>query len=165
MADYMATHPYTPCVEVVIGPIDFAQIALGVLRQTGAPVELPPTSPGQAPLIVPADTPVVLLLQALHYHPEFWDNPQQFMPERWAQGEYRSVLVTAVKLTLLRSADLSALHTTSDPGRHTETNNAFVPFLDGKRQCQGRFLAELEFVTVLQVRFRTHVSHQEAQRS
>ena len=30
-----------------------------------------------------------------------------------------------------------------------ETRSAFLPFLDGQRQCAGRFLAELEFVVVL----------------
>jgi cytochrome P450 len=37
----------------------------------------------------------------------------------------------------------------------TETASAFIPFLDGKRQCAGRFLAELEFVSVLHVMLRT----------
>ena len=92
----------------------------------------------RSPLIGPSRlfTPSIkLLMQALHYHPAFWSDPTEFKPERWVN-------------------DCSALHTASDPGTEMETASAFVPFLDGKRQCAGRFLAELEFVSVLHVRTR-----------
>lgn len=113
-------------------------IALGVLRQTGEDLTLPQTATaaGVPAVTIPAGTPVVLLLQALHYHPSFWSDPTDFKPDRWDK-------------------DTSALHTASDPGTDMETASAFVPFLDGKRQCAGRFLAELEFVSVLHVLLRT----------
>jgi hypothetical protein len=45
----------------------------------------------------------------------------------------------------IRADDVSAMRTASaDRG----TRSAFLPFLDGQRQCAGRFLAELEFVAV-----------------
>ena len=113
-------------------------IALGVLRQTGEDVRLPQAAraEGVPEVTIPAGTPVVLLMQALHYHPSFWSDPTEFKPERWDN-------------------DASALHTASDPGTEMETASAYVPFLDGKRQCAGRFLAELEFVSVLHVLLRT----------
>ena len=103
---------------------------------------------------LPKGTPVVILLQAMHMHPDYWDEPEAFDPGRW-----------------IRAEDTSAMRTASDNG----TRSAFIPFLvspklfaqrlpslvvgdesgvgvgvqDGQRQCAGRFLAELEFVAVL----------------
>ena len=84
-------------------------IALGVLRQTGEDVPLPPSARRASKdedgkdgedgdgITIPEGTPVVLLMQALHYHPDYWSDPTLFKPSRWAN-------------------DTSALHTTSDPG-------------------------------------------------
>lgn len=74
-------------------------IALGVLRQTGDEVVLPPSAraEGVEDVTIPVGTPVVLLMQALHHHPDFWDHPMDFKPNRWTN-------------------DPSPMHTCSDPG-------------------------------------------------
>ena len=57
---------------------------------------------------LPKGTPVVILLQAMHMHPDYWDEPEAFDPGRW-----------------IRAEDTSAMRTASDNG----TRSAFIPFL------------------------------------
>ena len=87
--------------------------AMGVMRQTGAPIEA-------GGVRLPAGANVIILLYALHHHPDFWEEPETFNPLRW------------------RSA----------PAPHAPYS--FLPFLTGARQCLGRRLAEMNFVIVLQ---------------
>ena len=104
-------------------------ISLGVLRETGRDVETFVGNGGaKEKVVLPKGTPIQILLQAMHYHPKFWDTPEEFRPGRWIDAD-----------------DISQRSTTSD----LKVKNAFIPFLDGQRQCQGRFLAELEFIVVL----------------
>ena len=110
-------------------------ISLGVMRETGVDIEVE-LSDGKGPAIIPAGTQVQVLLYALHHDPEFWEDPHTFDPERW-----------------LLSDNVSAKSTFSGKKGVRE---AFVPFLDGKRQCEGRFLAELEFTIFMFELLRKH---------
>lgn len=38
-------------------------------------------------LTLPADAIVLVGLYNLHQHPAFWPDPEQFLPERWLDGE------------------------------------------------------------------------------
>ena len=75
--------------------------------------------------------------------------PHSFRPGRWLPAShpcgrgYHAGCRTA-NGTRSREGDLSPRSTLSDVG----VKGAFVPFLDGQRQCQGRFLAELEFMVM-----------------
>ena len=108
-------------------------ISLGVLRETGKDIETTvfvdnnKEDKGKI-IILPKGTPIQILLQALHFHPKYWKKPEEFNPNRWIDAD-----------------DTSQRSTASD----LKFKNVFVPFLDGQRQCQGRFLAELEFIIVL----------------
>jgi enediyne biosynthesis protein E7 len=64
---------------------------------------------------IPAGATVLLVTYATHRHPEFWDDPDRFDPDRF--------LPEAVA------------------GRH---RHAYVPFGTGQRACVGRHLAMLE---------------------
>ena len=56
-------------------------VSLGVVRQTGKPMEV-------CGKVMPAGTEVVVLLHALHHHPAIWEQPQAFKPERFmANGQ------------------------------------------------------------------------------
>lgn len=101
-------------------------ISLGVLRETGSAITFRDSITDEL-RTVPKGTPVEILLQALHFHPTFWNAPEKFNPGRWDKN-------------------ISQRSTVSD----LLVKYAFVPFLDGQRQCQGRFLAELEFAIVIQ---------------
>ena len=93
-----------------------------VVRRTGKPVL---DEDGKE--LLPSGANVAVCVRAMHAHPEFWGKmPEAFDPSRW-------------------SDDASLLRTTSDIG----VKEAFVPFLDGQRQCAGRFLGELELVVAL----------------
>lgn len=74
---------------------------------------------------VPAGADVVLCPYTLHRHPDFWEDPNRFDPERFAQG---------------RSA-----------GRH---RYSYVPFGAGPRVCVGSSLGMLEATVVLAVLLR-----------
>jgi cytochrome P450 len=69
---------------------------------------------------IPAGATVLLVTYATHRHPEFWDDPGRFDPDRF--------LPEAVA------------------GRH---RHAYVPFGTGQRACIGRHLAMLETPLVL----------------
>ncbi|MFE4519016.1 cytochrome P450 [Kitasatospora sp. NPDC056783] len=74
---------------------------------------------------VPAGADVVLCPYTLHRHPDFWDDPERFDPDRFAKG---------------RTA-----------GRH---RYAYVPFGAGPRVCVGSGLGTLEATVVLAVLLR-----------
>lgn len=74
---------------------------------------------------VPAGADVVLCPYTLHRHPDFWEDPDRFDPERFAKG---------------RSA-----------GRH---RYSYIPFGAGPRVCVGSSLGMLEATVVLAVLLR-----------
>jgi cytochrome P450 len=76
--------------------------------------------------VVPAGSEVMILVGALHQRPEYWEAPERFDPSRWAAGDTPRVPFS------------------------------YIPFLAGPRQCIGRHLAELNFVTVLGALMRSY---------
>jgi cytochrome P450 len=54
-------------------------VAMGIIRQTGGPLALD----GEP---IPSGTQVIILPYALHHHPEYWDEPRAFRPDRWARS-------------------------------------------------------------------------------
>ena len=92
-------------------------VAMGVVRRTGAPIEM-------GTLNIPAGSEVMIILYALHHHPDYWDEPEVFNPDRWRIAPQPKA-----------------------PG-------SYVPFLAGPRQCVGKHLAELQFGVVLSVLLR-----------
>lgn len=105
-------------------------ISMGILRVTAEPVTVPasPATPGGAPatpsIVLPPNTPVLMLMHAVHHLPEFWEAPLEFRPERWLKPNGK-----------LRSGP--------------RTKFSYFPFLEGPRQCQGRFLVVLEWLVVV----------------
>ena len=117
------------CTSVWKETLRMHPISLGVIREVGEDLE---TTVGKGEqletVVLPRGTMVSILLYALHMDPDQWNAPEVFNPNRWIDSD-----------------NTSAQSTMSDKG----TRESFVPFLDGKRQCEGRFLAELEFVVFL----------------
>jgi enediyne biosynthesis protein E7 len=77
---------------------------------------------------IPAGATVLLVTSATHRHPEFWEQPDEFDPDRFLPE--------------------------NSAGRH---RHAYVPFGAGQRACIGRHLAMLETPLVLSMlarRFR-----------
>jgi cytochrome P450 len=92
-------------------------VAGGIFRQTGAPLEFDSEH-------VESGTQVVILPYALHRHPEYWERPDSFDPERWTR--------------------------TARPSPPF----AYLPFLTGPRKCMGQPLAELVLLVVLSTLIR-----------
>lgn len=87
-------------------------VSMGIARRIGAPVKL-----GEEEL--PAGTEVMILLHALHHHPDYWDEPGRLMPGRWAASDTPRIPYS------------------------------YAPFLDGMRKCIGRSMAEMQLLIVL----------------
>lgn len=87
-------------------------VSMGISRRTGGAI----TIGGEK---VSAGTEVAILLQPLHMHPDFWDRPQELLPERWSGSAEPKVPFS------------------------------FMPFLDGARKCIGRSMAEMQLQVVL----------------
>lgn len=111
------------CTSVWKETLRIHPISLGVIREVGEDVQT--TLDSGDVVTIPKGTMISILLYALHMDKESWTSPETFNPQRWMDSDNQS-----------------AQSTFSDRG----IREAFVPFLDGKRQCEGRFLAELEFV-------------------
>jgi cytochrome P450 len=124
------------CMSVWKETLRMHPISLGVMRETGSDIEVSNLPDGKGPATIPAGTCVQVLLYALHHDPEFWELPHTFNPDRWIESD-----------------NVSAKSTFS---ARKGVREAFVPFLDGKRQCEGRFLAELEFTVFMYELLREH---------
>jgi cytochrome P450 len=74
---------------------------------------------------VPKDSYVFLSPYMTHRHPDFWDNPEGFDPERFAPERMEA-----------------------DEARG-RPRYAYFPFLGGARQCIGKHMAEMEAILVL----------------
>jgi cytochrome P450 len=93
-------------------------VSMGIFRQSGGPLQID----GET---LPGGTQVVILPYALQRHPEYWDEPQNFNPERWSRptvpfanipfligprkcmGQPLAELELLVRIsTILRNADL-----------------------------------------------------------
>jgi cytochrome P450 len=94
-------------------------VAMGAMRQTGKDIINPENHE-----IIPKNTEVMILIHALHHHPEYWQDPDRFDPDRW-------------------NAEILP-----------HPPYAYIPFLEGPRQCIGRHWAELQFVVILNALLR-----------
>lgn len=121
------------CTSVWKETLRMHPISLGVIREVGANVET--TLANGEVVTIPKGTMVSVLLYALHMDKDAWTSPETFNPQRWIDSD-----------------NSSAQSTFSDRG----IRESFVPFLDGKRQCEGRFLAELEFVVFMWCLLKEH---------
>jgi len=78
---------------------------------------------------IPKGTAVMINMYTLHHHPDLWEDPETFNPDRWEDGD-----------------ESSKVH----PG-------AYLPFLLGSRNCIGNRFALLELKAILSMvvqRFR-----------
>ncbi len=93
--------------------------SMGIARQSGSTLSY-------HGLQIPGGSEILILLHALHHHPDHWDAANAFDPDRWR--------------------------------RHPEPRipYSFIPFLEGARQCIGRRLAELQFITIISALVRNY---------
>lgn len=74
--------------------------------------------------LVPADTRIALCLMALHRHPDFWEKPSEFIPERFAPENIRSTIKHPFQ---------------------------YIPFSAGPRNCIGQRLSQVELPLILAI--------------
>ena len=73
-------------------------------------------------LTLPANSMALIWIYGLHRNPKFWNNPDEFIPERWIDADLK------------------------DPGQH---NGAYIPFASGPRNCLGQPIAHIVIRTIL----------------
>lgn len=110
-------------------------VSLGVVRKTGESIVL-------REKLIPAGCEIVVLLHALHHHPDLWTDPYKFAPDRWLTQEQAAAALRGEVLP----DDVQLVK----PAKHT-----FEPFLSGGRMCAGKVLALQELaiaiITILRV--------------
>ena len=137
-------------------------ISMGVVRTTGAAVKARVgKGAAERDVTVPKGTDVLLLLHALHHLPTLWDRPLTFDPARWLTIDGAPCTAAAIAALTEEAEDAgeersAAAAAAAAAGRGgalevvgPHTKWTWFPFLDGKRQCAGRMLAEFEFTIVL----------------
>jgi cytochrome P450 len=76
----------------------------------------------ESSIILPSGSVACVWIYGLHRNPSFWDRPDDFIPERWIDGDLK------------------------DPG---QSNGAYMPFASGPRNCVGQPLAHIILRTLL----------------
>lgn len=85
---------------------------------------------------IPANSLLFLSMANIHLHPDFWDDPHTFNPDRWAPGAMKR-----------------------------QHRLAFMPFGAGPRMCIGNNMALMEgqlLIAMIAQRYRLHVENPEA---
>lgn len=103
-----------------------------VMRYAAADDVLYPEDTGlPTPVTVPAGCTVAVGLEGVHNNPEFWPEPEKFRPERF----YHADIVN--NTNFLNAKEKPTFDTVINP-------YAFVPFINGPRNCLGQHLAMME---------------------
>ena len=97
-------------------------VAPFVVRKLVTDVPVPAENAKERQVILPAGSIACIWIYGLHRNPEFWDRPDEFIPERWIAPQQK------------------------DPG---QTNGAYMPFASGPRNCVGQPLAYVVLRTLL----------------
>jgi cytochrome P450 len=117
---------------------------------------------------IPKGTTVCVLVHVLHHHPRLWDSPESFNPSRWLEGGGGATAevdaVNAGNAGKARKAGKAgkagegvidgAAVVLKPMGQVLKDKYAYIPFLEGARQCMGRHFAEVEFAMILHVLLR-----------
>ncbi|EPY25387.1 cytochrome p450-like protein [Angomonas deanei] len=82
-------------------------------------------------LKVPAGCNIAVGIQGVHRNPDVWSNPTEFDPERFIDAEI------ANNTNLLNSSEKHTFSKVIDP-------YAFIPFINGPRNCLGQHLSIME---------------------
>lgn len=95
-------------------------VSLVCPRLNGEPIEIQ----GK---VMPPGTEIMMMMHAVHHRPDIWPDPNSFDPGRF----------------------LPKSHPFHNPERAPTRNDAYFPFIEGKRKCAGHILARLEIHTIL----------------
>lgn len=95
-------------------------VAPFVVRRLPFPVTV--GDKGQPQVTLPGNTVACIWIYSLHRHPDFWKDPDEFLPERWLATDRVDAGIT---------------------------NGAYMPFAAGPRNCVGQPLAHVILRTLL----------------
>ncbi|KAK9825238.1 hypothetical protein WJX74_002715 [Apatococcus lobatus] len=117
----------------------------GTIRTLGKPLRLGPHD-------IPAGTIVQVPFHGIHRNPAVWDQPDDFLPDRWDEpdAEYckaRTGMKTSSKDSDLDSIGGSGVLHQGKGGEKAGKVRRFMPFSYGPRSCVGQNLANLTMMT------------------
>jgi cytochrome P450 len=81
-----------------------------------------PTENNDGAIALPTGSVALIWIYSLHRNPEFWDSPDDFIPERWIDIDLK------------------------DPG---QSNGTYMPFASGPRNCLGQPIAYIIIRVIL----------------
>lgn len=98
-------------------------VAPFIVRRLTDDVVIPCDTPERRrPITLPSGAVACIWIYGLHRNPEFWDRPDDFIPDRWLDPALRDV---------------------------GQSNGAYMPFASGPRNCLGQPLAQIILRTIL----------------
>lgn len=99
-------------------------------------------------ITIPKDMLVMVPVYALHRDPEFWPEPEEFKPERWATegGTDKDAKPKELRKHFFGALHLKAVpspHRFSKLNKHNINPYTYLPFGIGPRNCLGMRFAQV----------------------
>lgn len=101
------------------------------------------------PYKVPAGTLVATPLFAIHNTIHNWDQPEQFMPERWLTVPTETYVYNSRDSSSAGSGNNDSCSAAAAAAGSSKRGITFMPFSEGPRNCVGQSLAKMEVLTLL----------------
>lgn len=96
-------------------------VAPFIVRRLQEDISIPKET-GDGTMSLPTGSVALIWIYSLHRNPKFWNNPDDFIPERWIDKDLK---------------DLG------------QSNGAYMPFASGPRNCIGQPIAHIVIRTIL----------------
>jgi Cytochrome P450 len=117
-------------------------VAPFIVRNLSEDVDLSPVFPAEKERIqyvrLPSNSVACIWIYSLHRHPDFWNQPNDFLPERWLASQ---------TMASHHGKASAVTSTTKDLG--ITTPGAYIPYAIGVRNCLGQPLANIVLRIIL----------------
>ena len=98
---------------------------------------------------LPAETRVYLNAPGIHYHPQYWPDPEKLDPSRWMSADASG----GIKMNSVKE---SAEKGVVGADKTRQMRGRLLTFSDGTRACLGRKFAQAEFMAFVATLLRDY---------